>query len=283
MHAFSKSTKIGAVLCTISSYTLLSWIASPDLDIQGRNPTEIASSLALGLPTPQQAQASHVHLKKSFLTKSEIQTLLEFAQEMKSTNQIGIVAKDGKGVASSSYQSTVWTTSYLHTDHKFEEQLPQLKEKIRQSLIDVDSKHFHILKETDKDEEINVRTIEFHEYIPGGNLKEKLHYDAGSCVTIDICLEDNYTGGNIIFPEIDGTTTVVSKSQFLPGDAAFFMSHKYHNVLPVESGNRKVLVAELWKGPKRACPHRCITTGECTYSLGRNQMERSREHLSILG
>ena len=48
-----------------------------------------------------------------------------------------------------------------------------------------------------------------------GNLKEKLHYDAGSCVTIDICLEDNYTGGNIIFPEIDGTTTVVSKSQFL--------------------------------------------------------------------
>ena len=75
MHAFSKSTKIGAVLCTISSYTLLSWIASPDLDSQGRNPKEIQSSLALGLPTPQQAQASHVHLISGFLTKSEIQSV----------------------------------------------------------------------------------------------------------------------------------------------------------------------------------------------------------------
>ena len=155
-------------------------------------------------------------------------------------------------------------------------------------MVNADQNHFHVLKQEHdgssiQDQDLNLRTVEFHEYVPGGSLREKLHYDAGSIVTIDICLGDEYQGGELTFPEVDGTTTVVDSKQFQKGDAAIFMSHKYHNVLPVTEGLRRVLVAELWRGENKICPHRCCTLEKCTYSLGRNYMERSREHLSILG
>jgi hypothetical protein len=284
----------------ICSYSLLSFIVSdePPESLLQRNPEENGSCETLGLPTPIVAQNSKVHITRNFLSSHEIQELVAFAQDMKRHNNVGVVSKDGKGVVSSSFDATVWTTAYLHTNSAFEKSLPVIKQKIFDSLVAADRQHFHILEQekttsidaTDDAEmaevfgaKVNIRTVEFHEYIPGGNLKEKLHYDAGSCITVDICLSDNFEGGELTFPEHDGTITVVDKSQFSKGDAAFFMSHKYHNVLPVTSGLRRVLVAELWKGPKRTCPHRCTTTCDCSYSLSRNHMERSRENLSILG
>ena len=36
--------------------------------------------------------------------------------------------------------------------------------------------------------------------------------------------------------------------RFEKGDVAVFQSHKYHNVLPVTKGQRKVLICELWEG-----------------------------------
>ena len=167
-------------------------------------------------------------------------------------------------------------------------ELPALYAKIFRAMVDSDQNHFHILNhdehyEDSQDQTLNLRTVEFHEYTPGGSLREKLHYDAGSIVTIDICLGNEFEGGELTFPEVDGSTTVVDSKQFQKGDAAFFMSHKYHNVLPVTGGLRRVLVAELWRGPNKTCPHRCCTIGSCDYNMSRNLMERSREHLSILG
>ena len=157
--------------------------------------------------------------------------------------------------------------------------------------------------------DFHLRTVEFHEYWPGGQLKSDLHYDAGSCITVDVCLAspgDDFQGGQLATPDLGGggdgssggdsdgssdgsgndssqSRPLVAVEGFEKGDAAFFVSHKYHNVLPVTAGKRMVLVAEIWEGPEKSCPHRCLTAGPCTHSLGRAQMSGSRQHLAILG
>jgi hypothetical protein len=157
--------------------------------------------------------------------------------------------------------------------------------------------------------DFHLRTVEFHEYWPGGQLKSDLHYDAGSCITVDVCLASpggDFQGGQLATPDLGGggegssggdgdgssegsgnnrskSRPLVAVEGFEKGDAAFFVSHKYHNVLPVTAGKRMVLVAEIWEGPEKSCPHRCLTAGPCTHSLGRAQMSGSRQHLAILG
>lgn len=43
-----------------------------------------------------------------------------------------------------------------------------------------------------------------------------------------------------------------------------FQSHKYHCVQPVTSGERRVLVCEIWEGLPRRCARRCRTPwGPC--------------------
>ena len=37
---------------------------------------------------------------------------------------------------------------------------------------------------------LNLRTVEYHEYRPGGQLKARKHYDAGSLITVDLMLAD---------------------------------------------------------------------------------------------
>ena len=161
--------------------------------------------------------------------------------------------------------------------------------------------------EDDGENLFHLRTCEFHEYWPGGQLKSQLHYDAGSFYTIDVCLAspgEDFTGGHLATPRLAGTVdddkvssaTGTSSSSSLPanhgydivegfekGDAAVFLSHKYHNVMPVTSGKRMVLVAELWEGPEKHCPHRCLSASPCGLSLSKAQMDGSRQHLAILG
>ena len=276
------TTVLSFALISSASLALLTFIKQ-STDPTTRNPNEIASCAALRLPTPALAQASQVHLQKSFLSPHEIKQIVTFAEQVQREKKVGVVRKDGKGTESASYSDTVWTTSYLHTNSEFSLALPKIAAKILSGLRTADREQFHILKDAEEDHHVNLRTVEYHEYVPGGSLQEKLHYDAGSCITIDVLLEDEFEGGEISFPEVDGTTTVLGKDAFQIGDAAFFVSHKFHNVRPVTAGLRKVLVAELWRGPTKTCPHRCKTLDKCTYSLTRNHMEQSRENLSILG
>ena len=134
-------------------------------------------------------------------------------------------------------------------------------------------------------EHLNLRTIESHEYTNGGQLQRNKHYDAGSIVTIDIMLNDSnneFQGGELSFPqfidqELDepntSRTNNVDIIKLEKGDMALFLSHKYHNVLPIRSGKRHVLVMELWNGPEKTCPHRCETVGKCTHTLNRSHLE----------
>ena len=136
--------------------------------------------------------------------------------------------------------------------------------------------------------------------------------DRGSFYTIDVCLASpgkDFEGGQLATPRLrvdgdarsedlgprpvraDVASHPVSSSatefdlvdNFEKGDAAIFLSHKYHNVMPVVSGKRMVLVAELWEGPEKHCPHRCLSVSDCGHTLGKAHMDSSRQHLAILG
>ena len=111
-------------------------------------------------------------------------------------------------------------------------------------------------------EEMNVRVVEYHrQTAPGPGISEYEHYDMDSVVTIDVCLseESDWTGGQFGTLEPTG---VVETHRFGKGDAVAFLSHKFHCVSKVQTGVRRVLVIELWRGPDRSCPHRCCSFGQ---------------------
>ena len=53
------------------------------------------------------------------------------------------------------------------------------------------------------------------------------------------------TGGDLVTLEANGTRLV---HRLQTGDSACFVSHKYHSISPVLSGERLSLVVELWQG-----------------------------------
>ena len=137
-------------------------------------------------------------------------------------------------------------------------------------------------------EKCSVRCIEFHEYDasradPNCSMRGRAgittgaasptHFDSGSLVTLDLMLSPAtaFDGGAFTTPEADGTTTV---HDFQRGTAVVFVAHKYHHVLPMTRGLREVLVIELWSGPERHCPHRCLLVkGDCDYTNERQHGE----------
>jgi len=123
---------------------------------------------------------------------------------------------------------------------------------------------------------LNFRTIEVHEYLPGGGLPERKHYDAGSLITVDVILADGFEGGKLYCPVYGEDENVVVRREVVEGggfsnvgDAVIFPSHKFHNVSQVTSGKRIVLVMEIWEGEAKKCFHRCLkdNNGEtCEYN-----------------
>ena len=86
-----------------------------------------------------------------------------------------------------------------------------------------------------------------------------------------------FDGGEFGCLETDGS---MRAHPFEQGDALVFVSHKYHTARPVTRGTREVLVIELWRGPERHCPHRCLDpTGVCTYTNGNANDPASDEEL----
>ena len=51
---------------------------------------------------------------------------------------------------------------------------------------------------------------------------------------------------------------VLKSHAFEKGDLLLFLSHKYHCVAPVDAGERRVFVAEIWEGEARDCAGRCV-------------------------
>eukprot|EP00440_Ansanella_granifera_P073067 gb/GFBE01079287.1/.p1 GENE.gb/GFBE01079287.1/~~gb/GFBE01079287.1/.p1 ORF type:complete len:231 (+),score=60.93 gb/GFBE01079287.1/:1-693(+) len=94
---------------------------------------------------------------------------------------------------------------------------------------------------------LSIRVVELWEYEVGGGLVDDHHFDAGSIVTIVCLLNDDkdFTGGVFRTFEASGEH---EEHHLSCGDVICFVSHKYHNITPVLSGQRKSLVVELWQG-----------------------------------
>jgi hypothetical protein len=121
---------------------------------------------------------------------------------------------------------------------------------------------------------------------PNGALIDPCHRDTGSLVTVDVMLADpvngDFTGGRFRTPQRSITTTAASAAAataassitaatvsgamsaadttvpsddvlsydehtFELGDVVVFVSHRRHGVSPVLTGQRCVLVMELWQ------------------------------------
>jgi hypothetical protein len=114
-------------------------------------------------------------------------------------------------------------------------------------------------------ESLAVRCVELHAYAPGGGLGDPKHYDAGSVVTVDVMLNDDFTGGGFETPE--APHGVMKRHPFRRGDALIFPSGKYHRIQKVVTGHRVVMILEFWKGVERNCDHRCGEQhGNCDFS-----------------
>jgi hypothetical protein len=94
---------------------------------------------------------------------------------------------------------------------------------------------------------LSIRVAEHWEYSVGGGLVDPHHYDVDSVLTIVALLSDETTfeGGTFRTLESDDSQLEHPMAQ---GDVICFVSHKYHNVVPITNGVRCSFVMELWQG-----------------------------------
>lgn len=94
---------------------------------------------------------------------------------------------------------------------------------------------------------LSIRVVEHWEYSVGGGLTDPLHYDVDSVLTLVALLSDadDFEGGTFRTNESDDTHL---EHRMNKGDVICFISHKFHNIVPVTKGIRRSLVMELWQG-----------------------------------
>jgi hypothetical protein len=210
------------------------------------------------LPSLEEAQRTRVKRIPKFLSNEEVERL---EQEIRSSQpSCGQAMRDALGVKMLTH--TAWRTTYLHSDDVFSTKMPTLVDKLLTAAAMVDrSEGWGLLTGA-----VQPRTIEYHEALRGGGLAQPDHFDGGSCVTVDIMLSDTagFSGGEFRTLEADGS---LQQHTFERGDMLVFVSHKFHMVDRIHSGERRVFVMEFWEGDRRTCSHRCLKRfGDCPYS-----------------
>lgn len=257
----------------------------------------VIESINNELLSTSEAQRLKIYRKKSLMTKNEIEQLLKF--EFDNRDKLGTTRRDGSGIKR---PDSPWHTSYMSTNGLFQRNHQELLDKLIDVAIEADVINgWNILTNNvnyfgyDVDKDVNtqvafnststkldevksnlrVRVVELHSVDKNGSLADTHHCDIGSLVTIDVMLtapDVDYTGGQFGTLEKDGK---LHMHTFEYGDVVVFPSHKYHCVQPVTSGNRKVMVIELWHGKTRNCAHRCLLPyGDCTYSTMQSKIEK---------
>ena len=221
----------------------------------------VDSECEASLPMTAEAQLTRVVRLPRLLSDEEIQSVHDLHAAVSS--KVGTTGRN-EANQSAAYHSGVWEVSYLSTDGWFRQERSALLEKLINAASEVDAEQGWGL--LPGKEVVRPRCIEYHIVSPNGSLPFPYHHDAGSLLTIDIMLSDSseFEAGTFQTLEADGSMT---KHTFEKGDAMVFVSHKPHCVEAVRSGERRVLVMELWEGEERTCGHRCEKHwGECTHS-----------------
>lgn len=240
-----------------------------------RNPDEEVSCRRLGLMTPTDAQRTEVVALRKFLTRAEVAALKADIAAL--GGSIGRIERSERGAPAF---IGPWVTTYLHTSHILAERFGPLRRRLVDAAAAADAAHWGVLGDGAG---VNVRTCECHRYGPGGALSADRHYDAGSLITMGLMLSspgEDFEGGGFVTPEADGT---VARHTYDEGDLLLFVSHKYHNVEPVTEGARTVLITELWRGPEKTCAHRCLTLGDCDYTIERARLAALAQQAMFLG
>lgn len=213
----------------------------------------------LRLPLPRDAQDLPVEKVAGLFSPEDVAQVLDL---LSASADLG---RDTRNLDGS------WETHYLHTGHLFQRRLPHLRERLLQAARDADARcGWGLLADR---RQLNLRVVEVHSVSPGGGLADWTHLDFGSLITLDVMLadpRDDFSGGAFTTLEKDGR---VERHRWeRRGDAVIFPSHKYHAVTPVTRGLRRVLVAEVWDGDERSCPHRCSARADrCDFSLQRSE------------
>lgn len=263
------------------AFTLSAWSWHATDSCTKRHANEDELSRALGLPTPTEALELQPVRLVSFLSDPEVEALRETIREARGGRKVGVIERDSAGRPS---PNGTWRTAYLHTGGFFAERRPELQAKLLAAVVEADREQRWGLLAGREPGSLNFRTVEAHQYGPGGRLSAAGHYDAGSLVTLDIMLSDPdegaFVGGELHFPVKGGEDL---QPKIGKGDIVMFCSHRHHNVRPVTKGLREVLVAEIWEGPEKTCAHRCVTTGPCEHTLGKSRVNATMANVSMLG
>jgi len=139
----------------------------------------------IGLLTPKEAQKSQVVLVKRLFSEDEIKNIKEEIESIRQSNKPGVLERGSPGQP---WLTTVWRTTYLHTNGLFRSQMAAVHNKLRDAMFSVDAANWNQLNNRDPND-LTFRTVEFHEYWPGGQLSQDLHFDSGSIITADVMLE----------------------------------------------------------------------------------------------
>ena len=205
-------------------------------------------TLVESLPTVEEAQQTNVVLFPNLLSEAEVEMIHSIAEKQ-------------KGECGTEVPSQGHLKQFLHKDRLFQQCMPLIYEKVLAVALEANRKEgWGVLNES---RQPTVRCIEYHTYSPGASLCDREHYDMGSCVTVDIMLSQQgaFEGGHLEAPEADGTDSLCTLDA--PGDAAVFLSHKYHSVTEVVTGTRNVLVVEFWAATECQRGHRCLLPDNC--------------------
>ena len=191
----------------------------------------------------KEAQRSSVVRVRNFLDDAAVEELLAAAAAVEA--DVGAVERASRNGG--------WSTVYMND--KFRRRLPRLHERIFREARAADEANWGGVLRNRRT--LNLRCAEAHVVTPPGALAFEHHYDQGSLVTVDIMLSDSrsFEGGEFATLESDD---VLQGHAFEKGDLLLFLSHKYHCVAPVDAGERRVFVAEIWEGEARDCAGRCV-------------------------
>lgn len=196
---------------------------------------------------PTTASKTRVTAHPGFLVAEEVAAVHRFASTQNAPEQIHSRSHDDTRIV-----------TYLNYRGAFRKELPWLYERCRAVALEK-----HVAEGGLASDTFELRVAEYHVVTPGGGLFDLQHVDAGSLVTIDIMLSDDFEGGAFRTLE-DGEPKSHEDVFRNNGDLVAFLSLKRHHVARVTSGERRVLVVEFWAGVERDCCHRCEKpTGVC--------------------
>jgi len=169
--------------------------AAPQED---RRAQEEESCRKLGLMLPTEAQRTAVARIPGFLSARECDDVRDVVRGLK-------CATIERSAGGQHVFMGPWTTTYLHTDDQFRQRLGGLRSRLLAAAVAVDGRERW--GQLDETADVNFRTAEYHQYQPGGGLRDARHYDAGSLITMDLMLAApgaDFEGGAFVTPEADG-------------------------------------------------------------------------------